>query len=255
MREDWLYYRVQVDVTDAGDHLLRSLVRPVTQRLRAEVPELRWFYLRFLDATGMHVRLRLNAGVLDHVERVVDGALSESSSYHKRVYEPEVEKYGADLRLSEDLFQLTSEMALELLAAPQEAKRIGYGAALMLEMISGLPHDSRAGFLHQYNWYWSGGPARRAWQGPAGDGRLRAQAAGVLAETRKVLAGSSGEILRRYVRRFWTTAGAARSRSDYFQLFHHLHLANNRIGVFPATEAALSRLLFLANMTDVMSAV
>ncbi|MCU1680041.1 MAG: hypothetical protein JWQ81_780 [Amycolatopsis sp.] len=257
-RREWLYYRVPVGSDGAGDPLLRSVVGPVVRRLRTEVPDLRWFYLRFLDSTGLHVRWRLNAAapVLNHVERLVDDALTTAAhdgtcgGHTKHVYDPEIGKFGADLGVAEQLFQLSSETMLGLLATYRRPTRSGLAAALMLTLVQGLPPEQRPGFLHQYGWYWSGGPARRSWT-PApwtslADPRVRARAVSLLEETQAVLAGPSGELVRGFAREFWAKAGEAKARTNYFQLFHHLHLADNRIGVFPAAEAALARLLFLS---------
>jgi thiopeptide-type bacteriocin biosynthesis protein len=244
-RPEWLYYRVQVDPAGAGDPLLCSVVQPVMQRLRAEVQELRWFYLRFLDATGLHVRWRLSAGrtALNHVERVVDEALA--GAYTKSVYEPETHKFG-DMAAAEQLFQLSSETALDLLSTGSGGNRAALAAALMLALVEGLPREQRLSFLHQYSWYWSGGPAKRSWSPVPSTARTRAKADGLRAAADSVLASPSGEVINSFSRRFWATAREATGRTDYFQLFHHLHLADNRLGVFPPAEAMIARLLVVS---------
>jgi hypothetical protein len=184
---------------------------------------------------------------LNRVEQVVDEALA--GAYSKHVYEPEIAKFG-DMAVAERLFQLSSETALELLARHRDGSRSGLAAALMLAMTAGLPERQRPAFLHQYGWYWSGGPARRSWTAAPwtslADPRVRAKAGGLLAEANAVLGGPSGELLRGFARQFWAAAHSMPLRSGYFQLFHHLHLAGNRLGVFPAAEAVIARLLFLS---------
>ncbi|WP_020665158.1 thiopeptide-type bacteriocin biosynthesis protein [Amycolatopsis benzoatilytica] len=245
---EWLYYRVPVEPDGAGEPVLHTVVTPIVRQLRAEVPELRWFYLRFLDATGLHLRWRLSAAPaeLDHVEQVVDDALA--GRYRKHLYEPEKAKFG-DLAVAEQLFQLSSETALELLARHRQGGRSGLAAAVMLALTAGLPASQRRVFLHQYGWYWSGGPARRRWTAAPwtslADPRVRAKASGLLAEANAILAGPSGELIRDFSRQFWATANTMPLRSGYFQLFHHLHLTGNRLGVFPAAEAVIARLLYL----------
>jgi hypothetical protein len=246
---EWLYYRVPVEPAGAGEPLLRTVVDPAVRQLRAEVPDLRWFYLRFLDATGLHVRWRLSAGpaAVNHVEQVVDEALA--GAYSKHVYEPETGKFG-DMPVAERLFQLSSETALELLARHRNGSRSGLAAAVMLAMTAGLPERQRPAFLHQYGWYWSGGPARRPWTAAPwtslADPRVRAKAGGLLSEANAVLGGPSEELIRGFSRQFWAAADSMPLRSGYFQLFHHLHLVGNRLGVFPAAEAVIARLLFLS---------
>ncbi|SEK89348.1 thiopeptide-type bacteriocin biosynthesis protein [Streptacidiphilus jiangxiensis] len=268
--DEWLYYRIHVDAADAGDRLLREVVSPVIGQLSAGLPEdsrFRWFFLRFADPSGLHIRLRLNASrhSLGEVERTLDAALSAAArqetpicdSYRKYLYAPEGWKFGAGagIRHAEELFQAGSEMALEVLAEPGPASRVDYGAAHLLMMVGALPPAQQASFLHQYAWYWSGGPTRRPGMAPRGGPLHRDRSAGelerLLAGARRALdAPAGGLALLRYghrVRKAMRASGRSPiPRSDYFLLFHHLHLTNNRIGVFPAAESALARMLWLA---------
>jgi thiopeptide-type bacteriocin biosynthesis protein len=262
---DWLYYRIYPGRSHPGaaagiDALLVRIVRPVLERLATDLPELRWFFLRFADATGVHVRLRLHAGLpaLEHVEDILDGALvaarreagsrSLCSSFSTHLYAPETQKFGAGsgMRLAENLFQASSSMVLGLLADDGSTPRVAYAAGHLLEVLHTLPQEQRAGFLHQYAWYWAGGPTGH----PTVNAVAYDQAVAVLARARQVLAAPGpGEILRRYGTQYRTAmhGGGRRQvpRTDYLLLFHHVHLTHNRLGVPPAAEAALARALWL----------
>ena len=274
---DWLYYRIHVDAADAGDRLLKQVVRPVLRELTAELPTSagpRWFFLRFSDVTGLHVRLRLNAErqALQQAQRALDTALAAAGaqkspiceSFGKYLYAPEIWKFGDGygMRLAEELFQASSEMVLEFFSDQPSISRVDYGTAHLLQMVAGLPERQRASFLHQYAWYWSGGPTRRpghpAPGGPRRPDRSDDEVAQLLSQARRALdAPVAGAALRRYRARFWDAMhGSERNlipRSDYFLLFHHIHLTNNRIGVFPAVESAIARMLWLAMRNGMMT--
>lgn len=262
---DWLYYRIYPGQIHPGagagiDALLVRILRPVLERLGTDLPELRWFFLRFADATGVHVRLRLHAELpaLEHVEHLIEGALvtarretgarSLCSSFSTHLYSPETQKFGtgSGMRLAEDLFQASSSMVLGLLADDGSTPRVAYAAGHLLDLLRTLPAEQQTGFLHHYAWYWAGGPTGH----PTANLVASDRAVAVLARARQVLAAPGpGETLRRYGTQYRAAMhGDARRqvpRTDYLLLFHHIHLTHNRLGVRPATEAALARALWL----------
>jgi thiopeptide-type bacteriocin biosynthesis protein len=277
---EWLYYRIYVADDTEADRLLEYLVRPALDRLRAEVPGLRWFFLRFVDPTGMHLRLRLCAELpaVNHMAAVLDRLLSAAQSdgavrfagewadrpvtcqgFGKALYVPETAKFGAGagIRLAETLFQASSSAALDCVGPRYATMRVGYGAANVILLLAGLPASVRPSFLHQYAWYWSGGPASKQPGKNGGalaavNGRGASQLAGKLVNrAAEVLSQDTARhSLAGYATRFWHELRSEQRRlvprSDYFLLFHHLHLMNNRLGVFSVAEARIARLLFLA---------
>lgn len=264
---DWLYYRIHVTDPEAADRLLECLVAPMMRTLQQEVPGLRWFFLRFLDPSGLHVRLRIRAEqqALNACERRLDSALTAGrqdlpglfESSGKFLYAPEVHKYGpgAGMQLAEELFQASSEMAVSCLGERHRANRVGYGAAHMKVLLAGLPAQQRPAFLHQYAWYWSGGPlttgrAAKPRFAPT-DARAAVQASRLASQLERALADpATRAALEHFAARFWTAMEGRERRaatgSDSYLLFHHMHLTNNRLGVFPGVEAALARLMWLS---------
>jgi thiopeptide-type bacteriocin biosynthesis protein len=281
MTDEWLYYRVYVaDLGEIRD-LVERVVRPAIADFTARVPDLRWFFLQYVDVLGVHLRLRLRAGPaplaeferrLDHdFARALDdpstvGGRDRDRGFHrravKRLYEPEFDKFGgpAGVSFAEHLLQLGSEAALACAEPHRRQARTRYAAAHTALLVDRLPATVQASFLHHYAWYWSGaGPRAAMWQltraklapGNAEAGyravRLRAQIDEVLAEPamRAVLTG--------YADGFWrhlaSPARAAVDRSDHLILFHHIHLMNNRLGVVPGEEVQIARLLWLDRLT------
>lgn len=263
---DWLYYRIypgrlHPSARAGVDALLVTILRPVLEQLGTDLPGLRWFFLRFADATGVHVRLRVHAELpaLEHIEHLLGEALvaarreagcrSLCSSFSTHLYSPETQKFGAGhgMRLAEDLFQASSSMVLSLLAHDGNTARVGYAAGHLLDLLDVLGPEQHAGFLYHYAWYWAGMPTGH----PTADAVADGQAVAVLARARQVLATPGpGQALRRYGRQYRAAMhGDERiqiPRTDYLLLFHHIHLTHNRLGVAPATEAALARALWLA---------
>ncbi|KPI02543.1 Thiopeptide-type bacteriocin biosynthesis domain containing protein [Actinobacteria bacterium OV450] len=255
---DWLYYRIHVTGPAGMQDLLERVVRPALARLRDEVPELRWFFLQFMDVSGLHLRLRLNArqASLVHVEGTLQDLLSSvpHRGATQHVYAPETRKFGSGegMRLAERVFEHGSEAALACLGPRQRSLRTGYAAAHMTLMLAALEPRLRRTFLHQYAWYWSGGPLLRGRlphgaslaDAPARSARLLAQVEWVLSDpgARSALTGYA----EAYRRELSSPARTHIHRTDTFLLFHHIHLMNNRLGVVPSEEAQLARFLWLA---------
>jgi len=255
-RRDWLYYRIYLTDLKDAEGVLERTVRPEISASRSQFPQLRWFYLRFVDATGPQLRLRLNLPLseLESLERHWDARLAAPGvqRFVKSLYAPEIAKFGTNsaMRFAEELFQRGSELALECLGPRLRTMRTAYGAAVATLLLAGLPAWQRIAFLHQYGWYWSGGPNTRRGGWPADIGpkarRFRTHVDHVLADP------GTCALLTAYQRDFWDAlrSPARRDvpRSDYFLLFHHLHLTNNRLGVYPAAEAGLARLLWASEL-------
>ena len=137
-------------------------------------------------------------------------------------------------------------MVLGMLADDGSTPRVAYAAGHLLDVLRTLLEAQRMGFLHQYAWYWAGGPTGH----PTANAVTHDRAVAVLTRARQVLAApGAGEILRRYGTQYRAAMhGAGRRqvpRTDYLLLFHHVHLTHNRLGVSPAAEAGLARALWL----------
>lgn len=253
--QDWLHHRVPLmgpDAADVGDAVLREVVGPAVRRIQAETPGLRWFFLRFQDSAGLHLRLRLHAPLdaLARAEEVLENDFHHSGRDHDvGFYSPETAKFGGDhgVEFAEEMFEASSALALATVVAG--APRVTTAAAQLLDLVSGLPPATRPAFLHQYAWYWSGGPA-----GPVR--RDRPPAAQVEALLQRVdnlrAEPDVAAALSRYSDVFEAATRSSRRRvvprTEPFLRFHHLHLTNNRLGVFPGTEAAVARLLWRATL-------
>jgi thiopeptide-type bacteriocin biosynthesis protein len=138
----WWYSRVYTKGFSGADPLVGHLLPPLLAEARSRGIE-RWFFIRYVDPHGPHIRLRVLAeqSVLDHLHRVQDDLCGEladlQSGIRPRhvfvapidreqwegrqgvgsrtgVYEPEIEKYGgqAGQSLAESVFEFSSDLAM-----------------------------------------------------------------------------------------------------------------------------------------------
>lgn len=262
---DWLYYQVYVDrYVDT---------QPVLARLAdgcAQAGDLPWFYLRFLDATGLHLRLRWRgtAQELDRKALAVEDFLAPDGpggalpvrEVRVALYEPELGKWGAPagVRAAEDVFAVSSTSCLVLLRQFGWTARPVVAAAAMTTAVRLLPEGSRLAFLRHYAWYWTAGPGGGGMAGPGAgvvSGRsvvaTRARAAALAPRLRAPIA-DVGEPAPLVAYRDALTAQlddhgpAAGGRTAPHLLFHQIHLTNNRLGIAPHQEAVLAEALVAA---------
>ncbi len=121
---DWLYAKLYCGEA-SGDHILRRLVLPLSQRALEDGVASRWFFVRYADPEH-HLRWRVQgtpaalAGMLAGVN--VEAASWLASGHLHRVelatYEREIERYGgiAGMELAEELFYRDSVAAAEIVA-------------------------------------------------------------------------------------------------------------------------------------------
>ena len=170
----------------AIDRLLVKVVAPLVQRLFAANEIHRFFFVRYADAGGPHLRLRLDFardGRAGEVEERLRGAVDEfyavevatnraSTREQPEIravdYVPELERYGGHHAIvaAEDLFYLSSRIALEIVAGslssgpavPQDHETRRLGKALLMAVILGrsfFDHTAAvAAFLERYSGFY-----------------------------------------------------------------------------------------------------
>lgn len=156
--EKWIYFNLYFGkATDKMEHAITEL----TSLVRAEQDFQKWFFLRYLDDSGIHVRIRalpknpsdyenckqklsvlnnkvlltlneLNTTTYNPMITVGDATSSEALLHLSKrdvasvesQYEPEFEKFGGELALNfaESLFHVSSELAADILI--NEARNI-----------------------------------------------------------------------------------------------------------------------------------
>ncbi len=198
---DWIYLKLylgsQIDRADA------FVVEMANTLATADAID-RWFYLRFIDDDGFHIRLRVLpkprhgdevaaflshdiAPLLDRLYRLLPSSYApmvslpdyleaEAPPQGQRVrllqepYEPEHDKYGSgtSMEICEDLFCISSALAARVLAdeAAGVYSRKSLAPWLMYETNRALPSFETQRFWRDYSLYWLGGdgPAAQDWR-------------------------------------------------------------------------------------------
>ncbi|GAA1578032.1 MULTISPECIES: lantibiotic dehydratase C-terminal domain-containing protein [Streptomyces] len=266
---DWWYVRAYPGGPGRMDAAVRTLVpwlAAQAERLGSE----EWFFLRYWDATGHHLRLRLRAGAaavdaLDGAARaelaglletleerpedtagLLPGTLPEGSPARgvvPAVYAPELAKYGGreGVAVAERIFRLDSAFCadLDLAGLPRRHERAAHAVAFARALTARvLPAQERDVFWvrHRTRWGWQ---LRLAAAGEP----LRPLLAGLAAGVREQGAPPP-EVRERIEAHADEVAGLLLRAPGPLphQLLHHLHMVMNRLGFPPGEEAALGML-------------
>lgn len=254
----WLYVKVGTPGVLAAESLLRHVLAPFMTELGylGDGNQSKWFFLRYLDPTGLHVRIRIRgrSEALQEVDSALRNALERWCSHdedrityvRRAVYVPEWVKWGG-LTASgrQKVCAASSRLALSLPATCWE-HRHGIALLLMRHGIRMLPPEQRASFTYNYAWFWSGGhdPTIPSIREVVRHGAR--QAAVNLASQMKLWESSTGQWrnpLESYLQAL--EEDLLRSKQPAHRLFNHMHLTSNRLGVSPRDEALLAEVLFL----------
>lgn len=194
----WLYFQLYL-----GEQMARTddLLVDLGQRLSAERSIGKWFYLRYADESGFHLRLRVLAAdpadrqaVNDLVHRTSVDLLDRIYEYLPTTYQPmvtlsgyedqevkigdsrlrvvvsdyvpEYEKYGsaAAMPIAESVFHLSSELAVQVLADEQRElySRKTLLPWFMHEANAAFPAPEHPDYWGSYSLYWLGGASPAA---------------------------------------------------------------------------------------------
>lgn len=239
--EAWTYWRLYAspDELDRAALELSSIVQGV------EETSVRWFFIRYTDAGGPHIRFRIRTSP-DGADRLFLLRRSITYRIEADLYEPETAKWGTgrSLEAAESAFQASSEFALSALSADADRLRVAY--RVMLESVFRLVPEPevRARMLETHATWWLSG------NGPGSP--LYGEA---LRESRLPAHGDAGEPsglggLDRVVAAFGAALDAADdSHVPLYHLHQHLHLTMNRLGL-GARQEALVALRTRASLTD-----
>lgn len=189
----WNYYCIYPGSLDRLDLTVRRVVAEAVLACAGEPGWKGWFFIRYLDEMGPHIRFRFLASseasgsLQERVEAIIAGSLPEVAaasisaprrllpfpadkapeskgavSYFRAEYEPEYAKYGGSVgvALAERLFERSSEIALELMEAEEKgaSDRVVFALCAMQAAIeTAIPKvRARSAFLKRYVHYWSG---------------------------------------------------------------------------------------------------
>ncbi len=175
---DWIYYSIYPGRIEYLDDLVTDLVAPAVERLAERDEVRRWFFIRYVDEQGPHVRLRFQVdseacgSISDELERWIDRQLTEITSrpvpamarlmpvpqgkpeqeyevtFQPETYEPEYEKYGGvpGVAIAETCFEASSKLAVSAVRAIQggELDRFILALHIMKQTAECLPFPEKA---------------------------------------------------------------------------------------------------------------
>lgn len=186
---NWLYFKIYPRQFHQLDQVIEQIVHPAIRRARASSGLERWYFLRYADERGWHIRLRLCGAKAFHeqwsreVRQLVDNLLPQLTERppaprlisskvsldtliaepgcEQGTYEPEYEKYGGmrGVAIAEELFQGSSETGVQaLLGVQNSSERFLLYLALTRSLVEHFHRtpDNQRRFLEYYLWYWSG---------------------------------------------------------------------------------------------------
>ncbi|MGE3511300.1 MAG: lantibiotic dehydratase C-terminal domain-containing protein, partial [Vicinamibacterales bacterium] len=265
---EWLYFKIYPGSIALLDDTVRTVVGPVIDQVAGDMA--RWFFLRYIDAQGPHIRLRVRprrahtsgADDLRHIitqrlENLTQGPVRRlliptrtppSPTGWRGVtaspYRPEYLKYGgaAAMDVVEAWFERSSTIARQLLAEPFDAVT---AAAFMH---SAAPVDEER-FWEHYLWHWTG--QYEAGAAGARDFLLRAARDRRLLFADRLALAMVQPAVHRWLDDFRTATSDVISRlRDLTSIAHAaavrfdlVHMHNNRLGIVAIEEAYLAGLL------------
>ncbi|HLJ33550.1 MAG TPA: lantibiotic dehydratase, partial [Ktedonobacteraceae bacterium] len=141
-QDNWLYFKIYPSRSDQLDEVIRCIVSPSVALARDMWNLERWFFIRYMDQRGWHIRLRLRGPLEGHqqvrqeIEHMIDRMLpllthekqyrilpaylspplqDAKPGYSLAQYQPEYEKYGGrtGVLIAERLFDASSELAIQ----------------------------------------------------------------------------------------------------------------------------------------------
>lgn len=285
-QDQWLYYKLYPAKLDQLEDVVRRIVGPAKDAVRAAGGLRRWFFVRYIDREGAHVRMRFKvspergADASRAIEELIarempavqslpvpplfplDDAAFQARElaphYAAAEYQPEYEKYGgsAGVEIAERLFEISSELALKVVSSGQDLWPLR--ESLCLRMTRDLVRkfhpgaEAQADFLRNYLWYWSGQDYPGAFGLRARFEETAGHRAAQLSEQfnalgRHPLLGAAADDYREAIEATARELDRADIPVPRTRLcFDYVHMNNNRLGVKPVEEAYLAALLAAA---------
>ena len=121
---DWLYYKIYCGAKIA-DNFLSEELKSITESLQASYLIKKWFFIRYSDNQGLHLRIRFEIANEEAITKISNQLFNATKKYiddgliHKiqlDTYDREIERYGkSTMALSETFFFLDSQNILNFI--------------------------------------------------------------------------------------------------------------------------------------------
>lgn len=170
---EWIYYKVYCG-EKSMEKVLTQSAYPIIKKLQERQWLKKWFFVRFKDHQGFHLRLRFHLYDRLHFSESIMISKNGFKAFENNgiiwktqldTYEPEVDRYGQQISLTEQLFHFDSEMALTFIRSltntSNERKRWLFALASMDELLDNFSCSTsqklaiinrlKASFDHEFN--------------------------------------------------------------------------------------------------------
>jgi thiopeptide-type bacteriocin biosynthesis protein len=249
MKREWLYVRLYPKDWTGLDRTVTHSARLARQdalRLGAD----RWFFIRYHDSSGPHVRLRVRASTddLNAIHRAWCTRFRDDlESFTFAPYEPELADYGGELgvELAERAFQVSSEAALALTAlSAKPLVRLAVTSLTMRELVREAASATAPEFWSTHRSYWSGRTPRTGDPTPL-DPRLEGAHIELESTLRsnRVVASHISAIAAAVCLAIESAARQQVQLPAAQLLLRQVHMTVNRLGILPHQELRLGCLI------------
>lgn len=281
---NWLFYCLYPKNVNLLDKVLLDIIEPLSFIFNKEEDYTKWFFMRYWDSKGCHIRLRYlttetgEGKIRGYIENDVSEKL-ENINYNplelhkpiipisqfpdtptlisKEVYIPEYEKYGGieGVKIAEDLFECSSNLTLLILKEERVSSINRYYIALyiMYKAISSIIRKKKSisRFFANYIHYWSGGDTDRGEEFREKLSFAVEKRIGKVMEDWNLIEKMSESIslVPVYLEKFENSIRLIKECSEidinYENIaFHYLHMTNNRLGITTLEEAYLAKIIY-----------
>jgi thiopeptide-type bacteriocin biosynthesis protein len=283
VNQEWVYYNIYPSNSSLMDFVVEDIVRNAYLEVGKITEISKWFFIRYQDHSGTHVRLRFLVSVesLNEVIGILEKLFEEKlpkisrithyepkrlipmkssqqfnseqeSRFELALYEPEIDKYGGKtgLSISEELFQYSSEICLDVTPGIIDGtlNRFIIGLKYMNESINAIFErtDTILVFLEKYISYWSG--EHYSAIGTTYKNNFIQSAEKRVALTKNIIEQDYHHMnFEKYGKLLKSVIDRINAvnmdKTPEDLLFHYIHMMNNRLGIWPVEEAYLAALL------------
>ncbi|NWO15014.1 lantibiotic dehydratase C-terminal domain-containing protein [Virgibacillus sp.] len=278
LQYNWVYYRIYPGTLSKLDSGVEKIITPAKAFAQKHFQLNQWFFIRYMDTTGAHLRLRFHVRKIDlkdflgKMNEILKEGLQEISEnepvslkrlvpyysgeqvtkpkIEQDLYEPELKKYinRKYLNISEALFESSSELVCSVCSELNrgEINRYELGSLIMGSVFKsiGLQYGKLQAFLQNYFNYWSGSE-KTSYQLI----KIAQQKKDIMESilSQDIHQYGNDEKIFNYIYKLKTTLVEVNKElgeeSFNHLLFHYTHMMNNRLGIWPIEEAYLSALM------------
>ncbi|MGP4066187.1 thiopeptide-type bacteriocin biosynthesis protein [Oceanobacillus sp. M65] len=164
--KNWVFYSIYVPTFNYLEHSIEGIVIPTVEKVKSNFVIHQWFFIRYVDMQGPHIRLRflIDEKDMECLEEVMDEVIEKKlaaliskpplplsrllrlppqekefeASFDQEEYEPEYEKYGGiqGVKIAEQCFELSSELVINFTNSSNFTDKDRFDLSLLLMKIT-----------------------------------------------------------------------------------------------------------------------